>query len=68
VAKSLKIGQRVEGGKSKTADYDRGRVFQTDPKSKTAHVVWDSGVSTQVTFDSVEVIGSRGPKGQYKER
>lgn len=68
MAKSLKIGDRVEGGKSLTEDYDRGRVRAVDRRAKTAEVVWDTQSITIVTFDSVDVIGSRGPKGEYLSR
>jgi hypothetical protein len=68
MAKSLKIGDRVEGGKSGTDDYDRGRVVRIDRKSKIAEIMWDQGVVTSATFDSVEVVGKRGPRGAYPDR
>jgi hypothetical protein len=68
MAKTLKLGQRVEGGRTKTADYDRGRIIEVDRKTKTARVMWDSGVIAPRTFDAVEVIGPRGPNGEYKVR
>lgn len=68
MAKTLKIGNRVEGGKSGTEDYDRGRVMSVDARAKIANVAWDSNVITVATFDSLDVIGAKGPKGKYPSR
>jgi hypothetical protein len=51
-----KPGDRVEGGKKGTKDYDKGRVSSVDRKTKIAMVAWDSLVITPAPFDILRKI------------
>lgn len=54
-ATELKVGDRVEGGKKGTEDYDRGRVDIIHPDGQVT-VSWDSLVVTTQPADLLRKI------------
>lgn len=62
--RKLKVGDRVEGGKSGTKDYDRGRIVAIDARAHVATVAWDSLVMTPAPLDILHLI-TGNPSGRY---
>lgn len=54
--RSFKVGDRVEGGKVGTEDYDRGRIVSINKRAKVAEVAWDSMVRTCAPFDTLRHV------------
>jgi hypothetical protein len=49
--RTFKVGDRVEGGKPGTEDFDTGRIVEINRRAKVATVTWDSFQTTHAPID-----------------